>query len=213
MSRAGNTLESAGTGAATGAVAGSIVPGLGTAGGALIGGAAGGLYGYFKNKSLADMLAGSGTDIAGLLAGPGASLAQQAQYVDAAGQWGLTGNGPSAAQAMLESERAGANQRALSTAKSMAGGNPALAATLASNQAAHEQQAALNQATQLRAAEQQAALKTAIEGRNQITQGEQAISNAAIQGDQENAKRKGGFMSGLLSGGLGGFGKLGGGLF
>lgn len=213
MSRAGNTLESAGTGALYGGTVGSAFGPEGTLIGGAVGGIGGGLYGYFKNKSLADILAGSGTDVGGLLSGAKSSTDNQAALVGQAANWGLTGNGPSAAQAMLSAQQAGANQQALSTAKGMAGGNPALAATLASNQAAHERQAALNQATQLRAAEQQAAMQSALTGANQVAQNELGISNAAIQGDEENAKRKGKFLSGLTTGLTGGLGSMGGGMF
>jgi hypothetical protein len=206
-SRGENTLSGAGTGALVGGAAGSVLPGVGTAIGAGVGAVGGGLYGYFKNKSLSDVLSGAGTDVTGSLSGPMASLDTQQGLVNTAAQWGTTGNGPSAAQAMLERERAAANARALGQAKSMAGGNPALQATLASNTASSEQQGALNQATALRAQEQQAALNAALTGQNNITQGQQGVSNAKIAGDEENNKRNGSFFSkalGGLGGGIGG---------
>jgi hypothetical protein len=208
MSRAGNTLEGAGTGALYGGTVGSVIPGIGTVGGAVIGGVGGGLYGYFKNKSLADVLGGSGTNVSGLLSGPESAVRDQENMVGSVENWGLRGTGPSAAQAMLASQRAAATQQALAQSKSMAGGNPALQATLASNVGAANEQNALNQASQLRAQEQQNMLKMGLEGRNQVTQNEQGISNAAMQGDMENSKRKSQFLGGLTSGLTGGIGGI-----
>lgn len=208
MSRGSNALSGAGTGALEGAAVGSVVPGIGTAAGAVGGGIAGGLYGYFKNKSLMDMLSGGGTDVSGMLQGPQQDVNTQQGLVNTAANWGTTGNGPSAAQALLAQKQAQANQQALGQAKSMAGGNPALQATLASNNAAAQQQGALNQATQLRAQEQQAALSAALQGQNQTTQNEQALANANISGNMENNKRSGSFLSGMLGGLGGGLGKM-----
>ncbi len=210
-SRAENTLEGAGTGAATGAVAGSIVPGIGTGIGAGVGAVGGGLYGYFKNKSLSDLLAGSGTNVGGYLDQSRANLANEQGLVGTAANWATTGTGPSAAQAMLGRERAGADQRAIGQAKSMAGGNPALAASIAAQQGGQAQQNAVNQSTILRAQEQQQAMQNALQGSNNIVQGYNQVAQTGIQGDQENAKRKGGFLGGLMSGGLGGVGSLFGG--
>lgn len=205
---AGRVATGAGTGAVYGATAGSVFGPVGTGVGAGVGAVGGGLYGYLKNKSLMDLLSGSQTPVGTILEGPQNAVNAEQSLVNTAANWGTTGNGPSAAQAMLANQRAGINQQTLGQAKSMAGGNPALQATLASNSAAAQQQGALNQSTQLRAQEQQAALSAALSGQNQVAQNSLGISDQHIKGDQENNKRTAGFLGGLTGGITGGLGKL-----
>jgi hypothetical protein len=131
-------LGSAATGAAGGAAAGSVLGPWGTAGGAIIGGIAG-------------WLSGGGPSDAEIAA----QQRQQAERDNATqiARVAAEGGAPSAAQALLNRNVTSANDLAFSQAKGIAGANPALAATLASNQSAQNSETAIQQAAQLRADE------------------------------------------------------------
>jgi hypothetical protein len=92
------------------------------------------------------------------------------------------GTGPSAAQALLNTNVASANNLALSQAKGEAGGNPALAATLASNQSAANSMQAIQQAAALRAQEQQAGIQQYLQATGQnVTAGQRTDEDATAQ--------------------------------
>ena len=132
----------AATGAVSGAAAGSVLGPWGAAAGGVIGG------------------------IGGWLSGGGPSDAEKAEYArqmaerqhatmlarDAA-----DGNGPSAAQSLLNMNTAKSNDLALSQAKSQAGISPALAAVMASNAGAQNSQMNAQAGAALRAQEMEAA--------------------------------------------------------
>lgn len=138
MSQAGN----AASGAFGGATAGSALGPWGAAGGAVIGGVGG-------------WLSGAGPSDAELAA----QRAQAAERANATHLAGLAASGqaPSAAVALLNNKTSQANDLALSQAKGMAGANPALAATLASNAAAQTSQQNIQAAAALRAQEMEQA--------------------------------------------------------
>jgi hypothetical protein len=131
-------LGNAAGGAASGAAAGSVLGPWGTAGGAVIGG-------------LSGWLSGGGPSDAELAA----QRAQEAERANAVSlaRGAAMGTAPSAAQNLLNMNTDRSNMLAISQAKSMAGANPALAATLASNQAAANSQQNIQAAAALRAQE------------------------------------------------------------
>lgn len=90
------------------------------------------------------------------------SRARRARYdqaTETARRWALTGNGPSAAQALLRDADARAQAQAMSAARSGAGVNPALSQRYALLGMSGAQASNAAQAAQLRAQEQQAMLQ------------------------------------------------------
>jgi hypothetical protein len=124
------------------------------------------------------------------------------------GNWAMTGQGPSAAQALLNQQRQRDNTQAFSNAKAMAGGNPALQQRLASDaQATNNAQAAYG-ASVLRSQEQQQAMDNYLKGIQGARESDIEVGRSKTAVDVSNAEKRGGFLSGLVGGGMGGIGKL-----
>lgn len=197
------------TGAVTGATAGTmIMPGIGTVvggvGGALIGGGIGG-YGGFGG-GLWDTL--SGQTNTGQFGDANAIGAKMEQNENVLGQWAQTGSGPSAAQQLLERNRATGQGRALSNAKALGGGNQGLTAQLANRQQAQVNADANLQSSTLRAQEQQNAMQAyqqAMQVRRQQSIDQQ---KAVLDAEQKNAENNSGFIGSLLSGAGGAMGGM-----
>lgn len=213
----------AATGAVTGATAGTmIMPGIGTVAGGVIGGLGGGLIGGYGGfgGGLWDTLSGQtsttdtfkGADSAEKAMRQNESTLQSWANGGAAmkDQYGNTiqAAAPSAAQNLLERNRSEGQQRALSNAKAMGGGNAALTAQLANRQQAQvSADSALNAST-LRAQEQQNAMQAyqnALQVRRQqsIDQGK-----AQLEAEQKNAENNSNFIGSLLGGAGGALGGI-----
>ncbi len=214
------------TGAGTGALAGTaIMPGVGTVvggvGGALIGGMIGGGGGF--GGGLFDTLSGrSDPDERFGVGGIKGTEKQMAQNEGVLQQWAynpggrkdqygnfLPGQGPapSAAQDLLSRNRSEGQGRALSNAKSMAGGNPALAAQLANRQQTQVSADSGFQSATLRAQEQQNAMSAYQAAMERRRQQNIDIAKAQSDADQKNAEKGAGFIGSTLSnigGGMGG---------
>ncbi len=124
------------------------------------------------------------------------------------GNWAYSGNGPSAAQDLLARNRSEGQQRALSNAKALSGGNAALAGQMANRQQAQVSADAGLQSATIRAQEQQNAMQAyqaALETRRQ-----QSIDLAKAQqeADQKNAENNSDYIGGLLSGAGGAIGGM-----
>lgn len=200
------------TGAGVGAAAGTaVMPGVGTAvggvGGALLGGMIGGGGGF--GGGLFNTLSGAASTDSRF--GQGSGVHADAQRMDQnqnmLQQWAQTGNGPSAAQGLLERNRSEGQQRALSNAKSMGGGNAALTAQLANRQQSQGAADAALQSSTLRAQEQQNAMTAYQQALQTRRQQDIDIAKAQVDADQKNAEKKSGFIGSTLSsigGGMGG---------
>lgn len=184
-------LGSAAGGAASGAAAGSVLGPWGTAGGAVIGGIAG-------------WLSGGGPSDAEIAAQE-AQARERANATELARQ-AAEGGGPSAAQSLLAIQTGKANQLAMSQAKGMAGANPALAATLASNAAAQNTQYNTQAAAALRAQEMNDARQQylAATGANVGA----AQTRDAAQTSQENLQSQ--YNTSLFNSAIGGAAQAGG---
>jgi hypothetical protein len=140
--------DAAGAGAVGGGVAGTmIMPGVGTAAGAIGGGLLGGLMG--------DKLAAQSPGTNGLTNQQWGRNQQVGNIQNLQAQ--AAGMGPSAAQGMIEKNRADNAARAMGQAKSMPGGDHVLANRAAADAIAQGNQEATWQGATLRAQEQQAA--------------------------------------------------------
>lgn len=183
----------AGTGAGFGALAGTaVMPGIGT----LIGGAAGGLIGGLASDA-------TGADFNHRFNKANDDFLLQGENLQDLDRW-ADGNGPSAAQDLLQRNRSEGQQRALAYAKATSGGNPALAAQMANRQQWQASADAGLQSATLRAQEQQNAMQAytqALQTRRQqsIDQG-----RAEMEGDLKNAEAKSGMIGSIMSG-VGGF--------
>jgi len=206
--------DDAKSGATTGAVAGAsagtmVMPGLGTLAGGAIGAVGGGLIGGYGGfgGGLWDTLSGQ-TDT-GKFFGESNDVAQrQAQNEGVLQNWAQTGNGPSAAQGLLERNRSEGQQRALSNAKAMGAGNPALAAQLANRQQSQVSADSALQSSTLRAQEQQNAMQAyqqALQARRQAAIDQ---DRAKLEAEQKNAENNSGFIGSLLSGAGGAMGGI-----
>ena len=176
-------LGAAGAGAIAGAGTGAALGPWGAAGGAIIGGIGGWLSGG-NNKSPEEL----------------AAEQQRANATQLAGQ-AASGQGPSAAQALLSRGLGQENNLAMSQAKSTAGANPALAAVMASNAAASNSQAAVNQSAALRAQEMN-------DARAQYLQATGADVEHATQMSNANIAYNNSMYNGLMSGLSGAAGKI-----
>ncbi len=189
--------EGAATGAATGAVVGSVFPGVGTAAGAI----GGGLIGGFMGNSLSAQTSP--------YYGEGQANQAYAVQGDALGMMraGAMGQGPSAAQQMVERNRSQNAAQAVGMAKSM-GGDPGLANRNMTNQIARGNADASYQGALLRAQEQQAAQQAYLQGATAARgQGIELAGQRKNMAGQ-NASNRAGFLGGMLNmgGGLiGGF--------
>ena len=206
--------DDAKSGATTGAVAGAsagtmIMPGLGTLAGGAIGAVGGGLIGGYGGfgGGLWDTL--SGQVDTGQYFGESNDVAKrQSQNEGMLQNWAQTGNGPSAAQNLLARNRSEGQQRALSNAKSMGAGNPALTAQLANRQQAQVSADSALQSSTLRAQEQQNAMQAyqqALQARRQAAIDQ---DKARLEAEQKNAENNSGFIGSLLNGAGGAMGGM-----
>lgn len=200
MAKAQDVAESTGTGALIGT---AFMPGVGTA----VGAGAGFLYGM-GGGNLLNTFSGGGVN-------PNARFKEQNQFrhaqigaLNTVGNWGMTGQGPSAAQTLLNQQRQKDNTQAFSNAKAMAGGNPALQQRLASDQQATNNAQAAYGASVLRSEEQQQAMDNYLKGLQGGREADIDVGRAKTAVDVSNAEKRGGFLSGLVGGGMGGIGKL-----
>jgi len=203
MPKAKDYAANAGTGAAVGATVGSVVPGVGTAIGAGVGGAAGLGYTALGGGSLLDTLSGAGVRSDRHFGLQNQVRNSQVQGLNTVGNWALNGTGPSQAQSLLTQAREQNNASAGGMAKVIAGGNPALQASLTSNMLAKQNAATGYQASQLRAQEQQQAMQQYLQGLQAAREADIDVGKARTAIDVHNADARGAFFSGLM-GGLGG---------
>lgn len=189
------------TGAGVGAAAGTaVMPGVGTvvggAAGLIGGGLIGGMGGF--GGGLWDTLSGQ-TDPNARYGDEAQTRKQQVANDQTLGQWAYSGNGPSAAQGILERNRSEGQGRALANAKALAGGNAALGATLANRQQAQVSADAGYQAAQIRAQEQQNAMQAYQNALQMRRQQDQQKAEAQMAEDRANAEKNSGFIGDTLS--------------
>lgn len=191
--------EGAATGAIGGAAVGTaIMPGVGT----VLGGLGGAAIGGFLGGAL------SGTaDVDQYAARSNAIGARQTQNADMLGQWARTGQGPSAAQAMVQRNRAENAAQQVGMAKTM-GGDNALANRAASEGITQGNAEAAYQGQQLRAQEQQAVMQQYTQALASQRAAEVAQYQAQLGVSQKNAENRAQFLGGMMSGAggmMGGF--------
>jgi len=132
-------------------------------------------------------------------------------------KWAMTGEGPSAAQSMLESTRQGNIAQGQQLAAATPGATPGAQMRLAGNAAATANAAAGGQAAQLRAQEQQAAMGQYMQGLTGLQRGDIDLYRAMAQAyadkeranaqvAAENAAANRGILGGLIGGVTGGLG-------
>ena len=185
-----------------------VEPGLGTAVGAVGGGLIGGFGGF--GGGLFNTMSGATKPDERWKGEADRSYQQQANidqlhdwaYSNRKDQYGnpLYGSMPSAAQDMVNRNRAVNADRAMATSKAMSGGNPALAAQLANRQVMQGNADAGFQGAMLRSQEQQqamAAYQAALE-RNRQQEIEKA--KALNEVDSKNAEKKSSFIGSLMGG-------------
>jgi len=115
------------------------------------------------------------------------------------GNWAMTGQGPSAAQDIIENNRAQNAATQIGAAKSM-GGDPALANRNAANAIANGNAAATYQGTVLRAQEQQQAMQNYLDSLH-ATRAQDLGYQGALWGiGQSNAEKEGDAWQNLLKG-------------
>jgi hypothetical protein len=206
--------DDAKSGAVTGGVAGAsagtmVMPGLGTLAGGAIGAIGGGLIGGYGGfgGGLWDTLSGQ-VDTSKYFQDPDATNLKMQQNENVLGQWAQTGNGPSAAQNLLARNRSEGQQRALSNAKSMGAGNPALTAQLANRQQSQVSADSALQASTLRAQEQQNAMQAYQQAMQVRRQQSIDQERARLEAEQKNAENNSGFIGSLLSGAGGAMGGM-----
>lgn len=204
MPQAKEYAGNAATGAMVGGTVGSVVPGVGTAVGAGAGALVGLGYTAMGGGNLLGMLSGGNVN-SGHYAGPQGEMRQgQVAGINTLGNWATTGQGPSQAQSLLTQAREQNNAQAVSTAKSMAGGNPALQANIQSNMLAHQNAQTGYQSAQLRAAEQQHAMDGYMKGLQGARESDIDVMKARTAVDVHNSDAKSGFIRGLIGGAGGG---------
>lgn len=193
--------ENAGGGALTGAAVGTMVmPGVGTAVGAVGGGLIGG-FGGFGN--IWDHMTGQTSTENPWSANAATRSHQQSEALGQVGNWGFTGQGPSAAQSLVEMNREQNAANMIGSAKSMPGGNPALSNQLAAEGVARGNAAATLQGAQIRSQEQQAMIQNYMTGLQSAREADQQMYQTKLEGEQKNTAGKQGFISGLMGGGGG----------
>lgn len=197
------------TGAGVGAAAGTaVMPGVGTVVGGAAGAIGGGLIGGFGGfgGGLWDTMSGQ-IDPNARYGDEAQARKQQVANDQTLQNWAYTGNGPSAAQGVLERNRATGQAQALSNAKELSGGNMGMAARLANRQQAQVSADSGYQAAQIRAQEQQNAMQAYQRGLEIRRQQDQQRAEAQMAQDQKNAEKESGFIGDTLSNigsGLGG---------
>lgn len=145
------------SGAGTGAMIGSaVMPGVGTA----IGAGAGLLFGGFLGPALS-----GGVDPEKYAIEQAQTRAKLGQFTHQLGQWASTGQGPSAAQAMVRHNRGENAAQQVAMSKTM-GGDNALANRLASEGVTRGNLESSYQGQVLRAQEQQAAIQNYLNAMN-----------------------------------------------
>lgn len=191
--------KTATAGAATGATVGAPLGPVGMAGGALIGGAAG--YLAEGAGDVWDTLSGTGFNADSRFGEANQSRGQQQQAGQVVGNWAMTGQGPSAAQAMLERNRAGNTAAAVGAAKSAgAGSNPHLASRYAADAAARGVADASYQAQELRMREQQQAMQQYLAMLDAARQADISTGEIKLASDMEKSKREADTIGGFLGG-------------
>lgn len=194
--------ENAGGGALTGGAIGTMIaPGPGTAIGAGAGGLIGG-FGGFGN--IWDSMTGQ-TDPDNRFSNSQTNRSKkQAVALGTVGDWALTGNGPSAAQGLLDQNRAQNAAQMISASKSMpGGGNPALANQMASEGIARQNAAATASAATLRAQEQQQMMQNYLASLQAAREADINMYGKSKAVDVQNTENKQGFLGGLMGGGGG----------
>lgn len=193
--------EDAGGGAMVGGAVGTmIMPGAGTLIGAGAGGLIGGMGGF---GNIFDNMTGQTSTSNIHSRNQGLARGMQNKGLQTVGHWGLTGQGPSAAQGLVEMNRAQNAANMVGSAKSMPGGNPALSNQLAAEGVARGNAAATLQGAQIRSQEQQAMINTFLTGTQGMRDSDIEMYNARLAADQKNTAGKQGFIGGLMGGGGG----------
>lgn len=196
-------------GAAIGGTAGTMVmPGVGTAvgavGGGLIGGVLGGMGGL---GGIMDNMQG----VVNADAGSGAQHLQRDRQLteqNVLSNWAMTGNGPSAAQQLLQQNRAQNAAQQIGMAKSMPGGNAALANQLAAEGIARGSGMATVNAAQMRAQEQQMAMQQLMAARQATRESDIDMYRSKQAVNMHNQDNRKDFIGGLMSGAGGMMGGL-----
>lgn len=124
---------------------------------------------------------------------------QQQQALDVVGNWGLNGTGPSAAQRLVEMNREQNAANMIGSAKSMPGGNPALANQLASEGIGRGNAAATLQGAQLRSQEQQAAMQNYLTGLGQMRQQDIDMYGRLLGAEQQNTAGRQAAIGGMMN--------------
>jgi len=191
--------KTAAAGAATGATIGAAGGPLGMAAGAAIGGAGG--YLAENAGNVWDTLSGTGFDANSRFGQADQSRAQQQGAGGVVGNWALTGNGPSAAQAMIERNR-GANVAAgIGAAKAgNATGNPALGARLAQEATERGVADSSYAAYEMRMKEQQQAMQQYLAMLDAARQADINTGEIKLASDMEKSKREADTLGGFLGG-------------
>jgi hypothetical protein len=195
--------ENAGTGAMIGAGAGAPLGPVGMAGGAVVGGVIGGLS---DGDLMGDL---QGQTNPNLYDGTQRGRSQQqGAFLGKVGNWAMTGQGPSAAQQLVEMNRQQNAANMIGSAKSMPGGNPALANQLASEGIGRGNAAATLQGAQIRSAEQQAMINNWLTGQQAARDADIRVQELKLGAAQKNTEGRQGFLGGLMSGGGGALGGM-----
>jgi hypothetical protein len=198
--------ENAGGGALTGAAVGTMVaPGIGTAVGAAGGGLIGGMGGF---GDIFSHMTGQTSTQNQYSDWQADSAAKQSKGLSQIGNWALTGEGPSAAQSLVQMNREQNAANMIGSAKSMPGGNPALSNQLAAEGISRGNAAATLQGAQIRSAEQQAMIDNYMTGLQAKRGQDIQMYEAKLAAEQKNTAGKQGFIGGILSGAGGGFGGM-----
>lgn len=134
---------------------------------------------------------------------------QQSEGLGLLKDWAFTGEGPSAAQSLIDMNRQQNAANMIGSAKSMPGGNPALANQLAAEGIARGNAQATLQGVQLRSAEQQQAMSNYMTGLQGARQLDQDMYQKKLEAEQKNTAGRQAFIGGIMNP-LGGL--MGGGL-
>lgn len=122
----------------------------------------------------------------------------QKQGLQTVGNWAFTGEGPSAAQEMVQHNRSANAANQIGMAKTM-GGDPALANRMASTGIAQGNADAAFQGSVLRSQEQQQAMQNYLQGVQAMRQQDLQKYQAQIGVDQQNAANRKEFVGGLIN--------------
>lgn len=122
---------------------------------------------------------------------------QQQIALGTVGNWAMTGQGPSAAQNMVERNRAENAAQQVGMAKTM-GGDPSLANRNAQEGIARGAADASYQGAVLRSQEQQQQMQNYLTGLNQLRQGDIDVYGNTLAARQQNAANKQQFWGGIM---------------